>query len=394
MTRSRLSWWLQVTLWFALGRVLTTVLIWVILAQAGSPGIFDAWNELANFSSHWDGRWYNYIAAVGYPNPLPTDAQGNVIENAWAFLPVYPALVSGVSWVTTLPWTVAAELLSLVFAWGTALLLYRMLVRSVPAQQATFAVVLFSFAPVSPLYQFAYAESLQMLLIAAIIVLLQKRRYGWVIPLVILLAFTRPGAIAFALALGLLWIYRYAKRRHGGFPKAQRWGLGLAAVAAGLSGLAWMLIAGLVTGNMGAYLSTELAWRAAYIGRGELMPFMPWILSAKWWSTSFGYPELLGYVVLGILITLAVVFMFLPQVKRLGVVIRFWLLGYGLYILAVFFPQSSTMRILAPLFPALGAFAAPKSKIYRWAMVLIFVALQWWWLNACWKVDALDWTPP
>lgn len=394
MARTRMEWWLQVTLWFALGRVITTVLALILIAQAGTTDLAGMWVEFSNFSSHWDGRWYNLIAFSGYPTTLPMNTAGEVAENAWAFLPVYPVLVSGVTFVTTLPWVVSAEIVSVIFALGTALLLYRMLVRSVPAQQAMFAVVLFSFAPVSPLYQFAYAESLQMFLIAVAIVLLQRRRYGWVIPVMIVLAFTRPGAIAFAFALALLWSYRFVKRSHSRFPRGERWKLGIAAIVAGLSGMAWMLIAGLVTGRPDAYLSTELAWRAAYIGRGELLPFTPWISSAKWWSTAFGYPEILGYVVLGVVVALAIVFLFLPQVKRLGVVIRFWLLGYGLYILAVFFPQSSTMRILAPLFPALGAFAAPKSRVYRWVMVVIFIALQWWWLNTCWKVDAMDWTPP
>lgn len=394
MARSRLAWWLKVTLWFALGRLVTTVMVWILMAQTGASDIVAAWHELSNFSSHWDGRWYNLIAVAGYPNVLPVDAAGNVVENAWAFLPVYPALAAGVSWLTTLPWVVSAELVSLVFAYGTALLLYRMLVRSVPAQQAMFAVVLFSFAPVSPLYQFAYAESLQMFLIAVAIVLLQRRRYGWVSPVIFLLAFTRPGAIAFALALGLLWMYRFATRSRSRFPRAERWSLGIATIVAGISGLAWMFIAGLVTGRPDAYLSTELAWRAPYIGRGELLPFTPWISAAGWWTTAFGIPAVVGYVSLGVVAALAVGFLFLPQVKRLGVVIRLWLLGYGLYLLAVFFPQSSTMRILAPLFPALGAFAAPKSRVYRWAMVMLFIALQWWWLNTCWKVDPMDWTPP
>ena len=394
MARTRMAWWLQVTLWFALGRAVTTVLALILIAQAGTTDLAGMWVEFSNFSSHWDGRWYNLIAFSGYPTTLPLNTAGDVAENAWAFLPVYPVLVSGVTLVTTLPWVVSAEIVSVIFALGTALLLYRMLVRSVPAQQAMFAVVLFSFAPVSPLYQFAYAESLQMFLIAVAIVLLQRRRYGWVIPVMIVLAFTRPGAIAFAFALALLWSYRFVKRSHSRFPRGERWKLGIAAIVAGISGIAWMLIAGLVTGRPDAYLSTELAWRAAYIGRGELLPFTPWISSAKWWSTAFGYPEVLGYVVLAIVVVLAVVFWFLPQTKRLGVVIRFWLLGYGLYILAVFFPQSSTMRILAPMFPALGVFAAPKARWYRWLIVIVFIAGQWWWLNMCWKVDALDWTPP
>ena len=46
--------------------------------------------------------------------------------------------------------------------------------------------------------------------------------------------------------------------------------------------------------------------------------------------------------------------MFTPAVKRLGVDLRFWVASYALYLLAVFFPQSSTFRLLMPMFPLLG----------------------------------------
>ena len=54
---------------------------------------------------------------------------------------------------------------------------------------------------------------------------------------------------------------------------------------------------------------------------------------------------------------------------RLGVDIRLWLGSYALYLLAVFFPQSSTFRLLAPMFPILGALAVPRSRLYggRWS---------------------------
>ena len=57
-----------------------------------------------------------------------------------------------------------------------------------------------------------------------------------------------------------------------------------------------------------------------------------------------------------------------------------WSTSYALYLLAVFFPQSSTFRILAPLFPLLGAFALPRARWYRWGIVVLFLALQVGWL--------------
>ena len=86
--------------------------------------------------------------------------------------------------------------------------------------------------------------------------------------------------------------------------------------------------------------------------------------------------------------------LFTPLVKRLGVDLRLWLASYALYLLAVFFPQSSTFRLLAPMFPILGALAIPKNKAYRVALVVLSVAGQWVWLEWCWRVNGADWTPP
>lgn len=197
-----------------------------------------------------------------------------------------------------------------------------------------------------------------------------------------------------ALAIGLHWIYRFAKRKRSRFPTRERVLLASVALISAGAGFAWMFIAGWVTGVPTAYLDTELAWRSAYIGYQELIPFTPWIHAAQWWTTSFGYPELGGYILLGALVVGFFVFLLTPAMKKLGVDVRFWLASYALYLLAVFFPQSSTFRLLAPLFPVLGAIAAPKSKVYRVIMVVLFIVLQWGWLLICWRIDGYDWSPP
>ena len=200
---------------------------------------------------------------------------------------------------------------------------------------------------------------------------------------------TRPGALAIALALGLHWLYRFAKRSRGRFPVRERVLVAAVAVVAAAGGFLWLVVAGVVTGVPDAYLSTELAWRSAYIGYQELLPFLPWVLSSQWWL-----PGVWGYVALAGIVVTFVVFLLTPAVKKLGVDIRFWLISYGLYLVAVFFPQSSTFRLLAPLFPALGALAAPTSRLYRVGLVVVSLALQWGWLLICWRVDGYDWTPP
>jgi hypothetical protein len=394
MTKTRLPWWLQVTVVFLVGRAISTAMLLVLASQQAENAWTGAQPSLWDFSTMWDGRWYNIIAETGYPQEVPITEDGHVAENAWAFLPVYPVIVRGLMSLTGLPWSIAGVVISLIFALAASLVFYQLLVKYVPAQQALFAVVLFSVAPVSPLFQLAYAESLQFFLIAVVILLMQRRHYGWVIPVVIVLSLTRPGALAVALAVGLHWIYRFAKRKRSRFPTRERVLLAVVAGVSAVAGFAWLFIAGWATGNPNTYIETELAWRSAYIGYQELVPFTPWIHAAQWWTTNFGYPELGGYILLGALVVGFAVFLFTPAVKKLGVDVRFWLASYALYILAVFFPQSSTFRLLAPLFPALGAVAAPKSKVYRVVMVVLFIVLQWGWLLICWRIDGYDWSPP
>ena len=394
MTKTRLPWWLQVTLVFLLGRAVSPVMLLVLAGQQAEHAWTSAQPSLWAFSTMWDGRWYNIIAETGYPHEIPYTEDGHVGENAWAFLPAYPAIVRGLMVVTGLPWSISGVLVSVLFALAASLVFYKVLIKHVPAQQALFAIVLFAVSPVSPLFQLAYAESMQLFLIALVILLMQRRLYGWVIPVVIVLSLTRPGALAVALAIGLHWIYRYAKRKRSRFPTRERVLLASVALISAGAGFAWMFIAGWVTGVPTAYLDTELAWRSAYIGYQELIPFTPWIHAAQWWTTSCGYPELGGYILLGALVVGFFVFLFTPAMKKLGVDVRFWLASYALYLLAVFFPQSSTFRLLAPLFPALGAIAAPTSKIYRVIIVVLFIVLQWGWLLICWRIDGYDWSPP
>ena len=97
------------------------------------------------------------------------------------------------------------------------------------------------------------------------------------------------------------------------------------------------------------------------------MPFTSWFQGADWWfSFMLGLPGWLGIVRRAAHPgALRASLLFSPAVRRLGVDLRFWLAAYALYLLAVFFPQSSTFRLLMPLFPLLGVLAMPRSRVYR-----------------------------
>ena len=383
-----LPWWAKVALIYAGARAVTTIFVLALASEQGPnawtgarPGYFD-------YANLWDARWYQVIWFNGYPMELPLDGSGHVAENAWAFLPVYPALVGGLTWLG-MPWNVASVVIAVAAGLGAALVFHRLMSRFLEPDRALFAVVLFCVAPVAPIMQFGYAESLGLLWLALALLLLVDRRYEWLFPVVMVWSFTRPGALAFALTLALHWGWRWLRRQREAFPVRERVLAASAAVFSGLAGLAWPGVAWAATGDLQAYTETELAWRSAYIGYRDLVPFTSWFQSGEWW---LGQP--LGLIAVIALVAAFVLVLASPAVRRLGVDIRLWSASYALYLFAVFFPQSSTFRILAPLFPLVGALALPRARWYRWSVVIVFLALQVGWLLICWGIDGRDWTPP
>ncbi|TBN58578.1 hypothetical protein EYE40_07960 [Glaciihabitans arcticus] len=385
-------WWLRVLVIFIASRAVTTgILLFFAERQplnawtGPSPDYFD-------FARLWDGHWYFIVAMSAYPTELPMDAAGHVTENAWAFMPAYPIVVRFVMLLTGLPFDVAAVAISVGFAAGTALLFYKLMALVLSDSTALFATVLFCFAPLSPILQVAYAESMHAFFLTLALYLLLQRRYGMMFPVVAVMALTRPSGLAFALALLLHVIHRFMTRGRDPFPLREIVASLSIGMFSALMGVTWLLIAWGVTGSFTAYTDTELAWRSSYVGWGELVPFSPWIQAAGFWGPRAGF-ELVVPLAVGFLVGFTVL-LFSPWGRRLGPDLRFWSGSYLLYLLAVFFPQSSTFRLLVPIFPLWGALAQPRSAIYRWALVVLSIAGQVGWVYIAWFVDGYDWTPP
>ena len=390
LLRYRLTpWWARVLVVFVLSRVVSTI---ALLTFAGAQQA-NAWTlaspDYGSFATIWDGHWYNIIAVVGYPRDLPITGDGHVGENAWAFMPAYPFVVRGLMGLTGLSFAALAVVVSVACAAGTALLFYRLMRHALPESTSLFAVVLFCVAPLSPLLQVAYAESMFLLLLCASLLMLVRRQYLAMLPVVLIMSFTRPGALPLALAIGLHGVLRWWRRHDDPFPVRERVRVAVSAAATGVFGVAWLVVAGAVTGVPGAYTETELAWRAPYIGYGPLVPFTPWVDGANWW-----FPGGSGIALLVVTLVAFGALLLSPWARRTSTDLRLWGVAYGLYLLAVFFPQSSTFRLLMPLFPLLGVLAVPRSKVYRALLVAVFVAAQWVWLYYCWWVNGYDWTPP
>ncbi|WP_242682009.1 hypothetical protein [Desertivibrio insolitus] len=383
----RWPWWVRVAAVYAASRVVTTALMLAFAAQQPANQYSGASPDYVTFANYWDARWYSVIAFGLYPSELPRTTDGHVEENAWAFMPAYPLLVRGLVAVTGLPFATLAVATSVLFGLGFALAAYRLFALRLPEGSALFAVAVVLAAPTSPVLQVGYAESMQLFLLAVALYLLLTRRYLLLAAVVPVLALTRPTGLALALALGLHVGWRWWREREG-FPARERRHALVATAVAVLSGFAWMAVAGLATGELWAYPDTELAWRSDYIGRVDLVPFEGFVLGMLWWFGPVGVPLLVALLALGVVVLL------LPWTRRLGPDLRLWVGSYGLYLLAVFFPQSSLWRLLMPLFPLAGALAVPRHPLYRGALLVAGVAGQAVWLHLCWWIDGVDWTPP
>ncbi len=391
-------WWVQVLIVFVASRVVTTAILLAFAAVQRQNPWTGPHPDYFSFASIWDGHWYDIVAVSGYPTTLPVGSDGHVAQNAWAFLPAYPGVVRALMGGGG-SWEVVSVLVSVAFSLGAALLFFRLMSRVLPEGTSLFATVLFLTAPLSPILQVAYAESMGLFFLFLALILLLDRRYLLMIPVVAVLAFTRPGAIAFAAALLLHLIHRIGTRRRDPLPAREVVMIVVAGLASFVAGIAWPVIAGAVTGDIHAYTDTELAWRVLYLGHyDELVPFQGWIEGADWWlrwiHVPFPASLILGCVGLVILVAIVGVLLASPWARRLGVDLRFWIVGYALYLLAVFFPQSSTFRVLMPLAPALGAFAVPRNRVWRIALVGLGILGQIGWVYIAWWVDGYDWTPP
>lgn len=387
---NRWTWWQRAVAAFAVSRVVSTALWLLVMALARPGSRIGQHASLVAAMSAWDGQWYQLIALSGYPGQLPIGAGGAVNTNAWAFLPAYPYLVKLVSFGVPSAWPAAAELVSVAFGFGAAVLLALLLRPHVGDRGAQRAVWLFALSPVAFILQAAYAESMSLFLTFAALCLLDRRRYLAAIAPTLLLAFTRPGVQAIALTVGLHLLMRLVTARRRGEPLRKHVGfaaltlLGVAAV----SGFAWPWIAGAVTGMPDAYVQTELAWRVGWTGSATFVPLVAWAFAADFWAGRA------GPLVIALLLGAFAALLMSRPLRRIGTTSWTWILAWGLYLLAVFFPQSSTFRILLPLAPAGGALAAVRSRWVVGAVLAGSVALQALWLYLCFGGWQYYWSVP
>jgi hypothetical protein len=391
-------WATKVLAIFVASRIVTTTIFLIVAALQHTSDRTGEHPGFIEFANIWDGQWYWFINGSGYPDEIPRTDDGYAQENAWAFLPAYPLLLRLLT-VWGIPFPAIAPFVSMLFAGAAALVFFRLMARFLPQGSALFATALFCFAPLSTILQVSYAESMHLFLLFLALLLLVDRRYPLLVPVIIVMALTRPSGLAFALVLLLHLIHRFVTRARDPFPWRERVEVIVVGLTSAFAGIVWLLIAWAFTGDPSAYTDTEFAWRRGFGVEGDLIPFTPWVQGAEFWFEKWfgvaGVPgTVLAIVAVVSLVVAFVAFLVSPWARRLGPDIRYWLIAYALYLLAVFFPQSSVFRLLVPFAPALGALAVPHSRIWRAGLLVAGVVGQVVWTYGVWRADVYDWTPP
>ncbi len=384
-------WWIQVSGIYLAARLVSTSIFMAAALHQGvnpwGPARPDYWE----FINIWDARWYAEALQDGYPAVLPVSADGQVQENTWAFYPLFPVLGRLVAGVTgTGPeWSLTA--IAVVCGFGAALVAYRLFRLKAGHSSSLWGTAFFAAFPVSPVLQVPYAESLNLLLLGAALLLVLQRRYVWAMPVVALMCLSRPTGVPFAAMTGLLLLLRlwqfHAGRRGrsvsvgraptGAAPHsaAELWRLaGLAAVSSAAA-LLWPGIAWAATGDIGAYTKTETAWRGT-----DLVPFEPWFDMGR-----MLIGQELGGIVPYVLVAVFALLLTSRPAASLGIELRLWCGCYFGYLLVFLHPQTSTFRMLLPLFPlALGAALVSRSRAYRTTVIVMFLLLQIVWVVWLW----------
>ncbi|MBT1002908.1 hypothetical protein KIH31_09845 [Paenarthrobacter sp. DKR-5] len=384
----RWPWWLQVSVLYFGTRIYGFgVFAVAALHQGASPwgaGKPDYWH----FLQIWDSEWYSKIYQDGYPGTLPRGESGLVQENQWAFYPLFPLLARGLTAASGLGWAGASVLLAPAFGLAAALVAYRLFRRFASVSTSMWSMAFLLTFPVSPILQVPYAESLNLFLLASALLLLVRRRYLAAIPVVLLMCLSRPVGVPFAALAALSVLLRFRARARDPFPPAEMARAAAFVAASAAGAVAWPVIAWAATGEPKAYTDTEAAWRG-----GQLVPLRPWLDA----SLNFFGP-VAGWFFLALLAAAVALYLNSKAVRRLGTDLRLWSACYLGYLALFLYPQTSTFRLLLPLFPlALAAAFVSRSRAYRSAVVVMFLLLQIVWVDWLWVWTQLpgggDWPP-
>ncbi|GGB72850.1 hypothetical protein GCM10011314_10420 [Knoellia flava] len=380
-----------VLLVYAASRGVALGAMWVAATWFQNPaGVGHLDPGVGDLISLWDAEWYESIATEGYPVPLPADPDtGKLTYSAWAFYPLFPLLVRGLM-ALGLPFTPAAVGLNLVLGGLGTVLIWAVLRHGLHAQPqpgrerlALVAAALWCFYPATGVMLKPYTEPLAVVLVAASLLYLMRRRYAVVALLAVPLGFTRGVAPAIGCAALVHLLVRIREERAAGVSplRGARTSAAVMLVVTGLSGIAWPVVAGVVSGIPTAFFDVQEAW-------GQKPATGPFILWLQWAWDGRG---LAGVAVLLALAGTYVALILGRHGRWLPVEARAWAVAYPLYLFAVVRPITSMWRFLLLDFPiaALLASVAMRTStgeriVTHWRrrvavlLVPVVLGLVWW----------------
>lgn len=394
-------WWAQTLAVWVATRAFSAVLLLVVARTQEATVWTPASPSYAQYTgAMWDASWYRLIAEEGYPDGLPVGPDGRVPQTAWAFFPLFPALVRAVVAVTGASWDVAAPTLALVLGTAAALVVHRVVAAAVARSSLAprvgralplASVALLGASAAAPVLQVAYTESLALLLLAAVLWCLVERWYLAAVPLVLGLGLTRAVALPVAVAVVAHGVARRRDERAGGPPvPAGDWArLGALLAASGLAGVAWPALVGLLTGVPDAYARTQGAWR----GRGAVVPLLPWVDVARFFTGPLWPVVLLAVLAAGTLVASV------GPIRRLGPELWGWTAGYLAYLLVAIEPGTSLVRFVLLAFPlasvaAVWALERPRPRAALTSLLVAAALTQVAWVALVWRlVPPAGWPP-
>jgi len=287
--------------------------------------------------SNWDGRWYQRIATEGYPVPLPRAEDGTVVQNAWAFWPLYPALVRVVMSSTGVGFEPSAWVVSTFCGALAMVVLYRMAAPRMGRFGAGALVACFLAFPTAPILQVGYPEGLALLLVLWALWSLDRRQYGSVCLAAAGLALTRPIVLPLAAVVLVHGVRRWRAhlRSEADFSRGERLRvIGTVVTCTALFGL-WPLVADLVVGESGVYVSTLSAWQ---VNQGSVGVLGGWV------------PDLVRLTPLGLFCAALVLWTIYLALRRgaqyFPLELRVWAPVYLAYVFVATRPSPSIIRYL------------------------------------------------
>jgi hypothetical protein len=334
------------------------------------PTVIDPPSYLSAVQS-WDGQWYRQIVEHGYPSTLPV-MHGQVTQNAWAFYPGYPALV----WLVMrlgLSFGVAASVVSLT-AGGTAMcVLYRLVRTRSNEWLAGLTVLAVCCAPMAPVLQVAYTESVALLLLLLGLWCLERRHYGRMALAGLALALVRPITPPLVVVVLVELVMRWRRHEREPFPVRERVAMIGATVTLAAASLIWPVVASIVVGDPSAYSDTQKAWRGTAGNRPDT-----WLLSLLHGAPPARWLFVMAVAAVAVSIGL--------RNHQWTDGTRAWVAVYPVYVLAATPPTSSIFRYLLLLGPGWWPFrksrdiSVGKRGLVVVGVVLLGLATQVLWL--------------